>query len=40
MLEVKDLCYKYKNGETVLENINLNVNEGEILAIIREKWFR
>lgn len=40
MLEVKDLNYKYKNGEMVLENINFNVRDGEVVAIIRKKWFR
>ena len=39
MLEVKDLNYKYKNDEMVIENINFNVRDGEVVAIIRKKWF-
>lgn len=27
MLKVKDVSYKYKNGEKVLENINLDVEK-------------
>jgi len=34
MIEVKDLSYNYKNKEQVLENINLNINEGEVVSII------
>lgn len=34
MIEVKDLSYKYKNGEQVLEDVNLQINEGEVVCII------
>ena len=34
MIEINNLCYKYKNGKQVLENINLEVKEGEVVSII------
>ena len=34
MIKVENLDYKYKNGENVLENINLEIQEGEIISII------
>lgn len=39
MIDIKNVNYKYKNGENVLENINIKIKEGELIAIIREKWF-
>ncbi len=35
MVEVKNVCYKYKNGEVVLEDINIKIEEGETLGVIR-----
>lgn len=40
MINIKNLSYKYKNGKTVLENINLKVQDGEVVSIIRKKWVR
>lgn len=34
MIDVKDVSYKYKNGNTVLQNINLQIREGESISII------
>lgn len=34
MIEAQNICYKYKNGEQVLENINLKVKEGEVVSVI------
>lgn len=34
MIEIKNLSYKYKNGNLVLNDINLKINDGEILSII------
>ena len=35
MIEVKNVSYRYKNGKEVLENINLKVQAGEVVSIIR-----
>ena len=34
MIEIKNLNFKYSSGKSVLENINLEIKEGEILSII------
>ena len=34
MIKIKNLSYKYKNGNKVLNNINLNINKGEFVCII------
>ena len=34
MIKVDKLYYKYKSGESVLKNINLEIQEGEIISII------
>lgn len=34
MINIENLNYKYKNGEQVLEDINLKIKEGEIISII------
>ena len=39
MIEITNLNYKYKNGEKIINDINLNIKNGEIISIIREKWF-
>lgn len=34
MIDVSNLDYKYKHGGTVLKDINLRINEGEVISII------
>lgn len=34
MIELKNVYFRYKNENSVLENINLEINEGEIISII------
>ena len=34
MIKVEGVKFKYKNGKTVLHNINLDIKEGEVIAII------
>ena len=34
MITIENLNYKYKNGEQVLEDINLKIKEGEIISVI------
>ena len=34
MIEIKDVTYKYKNGTKAIENLNLEINDGEFIAII------
>lgn len=34
MINIKNLSYKYKNGQVALNNINLNINEGECVCVI------
>jgi len=34
MVEVKNVRYKYKNGDIVLDNINLEVDKGQVVGII------
>ena len=34
MIEINNLTYKYKNGNSVLNNINLKINPSEFVAII------
>lgn len=36
LIEVKNLFFGYSNGEEILKNISLNVNEGDFLAIFGE----
>ena len=33
IVEIKDLCFAY-NGQTVLENVNLNIQQGDFIAMI------
>lgn len=40
MIKIKDVSFKYKNGEEVLENINLEINEGECISIIGKNGSR
>lgn len=34
MIKISNLSYKYKFSENILENINLEINEGEIITIV------
>lgn len=34
MINIEGLSYKYKNGEKVIENLNLEIQEGEVVSII------
>lgn len=34
MIKLENVIYKYKNSENILNGINLDINEGEIIAII------
>ena len=34
MIKIENLNYKYTSGENVLENVNLEIHEGEIISII------
>ena len=34
MIDVSNLDYKYKHSGTVLKDINLRINEGEVVSII------
>ncbi|MBR3697434.1 MAG: ATP-binding cassette domain-containing protein [Clostridia bacterium] len=36
MITVKNLNYKYKTGNFSLDNINLEINDGEFVCIIGE----
>ena len=35
MIKIQNLSYRYKNGKNVLENINIEIREEEVTAIIR-----
>lgn len=34
MIEIKNLNFKYSSGKSVLENMNLEIKEGEVVSII------
>lgn len=34
MIRIENVSYKYKNGEEVLKNINIEIKEGEIVSIV------
>ncbi len=34
MIKIEDVSFRYKNSENVLENINLEINEGEFISIV------
>ena len=38
MIKIEDVSFRYKNSENVLENINLEINEGEFISIVGKKW--
>lgn len=37
MIKLENVYFKYKNENSVLENINLEINEGEIIKYYRKK---
>ncbi len=34
MIQIKNLSFRYSSGKSVLENINLEIKEGEVLSVI------
>jgi len=34
MIKLENVYFKYKNGKSILENVNFEINEGEIISII------
>ncbi|HOV27978.1 MAG TPA: ATP-binding cassette domain-containing protein [Pseudobacteroides sp.] len=34
MIRINNLCYRYRNGNSVLKNLNINIKSGEFAAII------
>ena len=34
MIKLEEVNFKYKNGKEVLKNINLEIQEGEFVAVI------
>ena len=34
IIEISNLCYTYPDGKTALENVNLNISEGESVGIV------
>jgi len=35
MVKIQNLSYRYRNEKNTLENINIEIREGEVTAIIR-----
>ena len=40
MIKLEEVNYKYKNGIEVLKNINLEIQEGEFVAVIGKNGSR
>lgn len=40
MIKLKEVNFKYKNGKEVLKNINLEIQEGEFIAVIGKNGSR
>ncbi len=40
MIKLKEVNFKYKNGKEVLKNINLEIKEGEFVAVIGKNGSR
>ena len=38
LIEVKNLYFSYPAKKDALKNINLDINEGEFICILRRKW--
>ncbi len=34
MISVENVCFKYKNSDYILKNINFSVNDGEVISIV------
>ena len=34
MINIENVCFKYKNSDYILKNINFSVNNGEVIAIV------
>ena len=34
MINLENVCFKYKNSDYILKNINFSVNNGEVIAIV------
>ena len=34
MIKFENVSFKYKNGDTILENLNLDINEGEFISVV------
>lgn len=40
MIKISNLSFKYKNSEDVLKYINLEINDGEFIAIVGKNGSR
>ena len=40
MIKLETVNFKYKNGKEVLKNINLEIQEGEFIAVIGKNGSR
>ena len=40
MIKLQNVSFKYKNGKDVLNDINLEINEGEFICIIGKNGSR
>lgn len=40
MIKLEEVKFKYKNGKEVLKNINLEIQEGEFVAVIGKNGSR
>lgn len=40
MIKLENVNFKYKNGKNVLENINLEIKEGEFISVIGKNGSR
>ena len=40
MIKLEEVNFKYKNGNEVLKNINLEIQEGEFVAVIGKNGSR
>ena len=40
MIKLEEVNFKYKNGKEVLKNINLEIQEGEFIAVIGKNGSR
>lgn len=40
MIKLENVNFRYKNGEDILKDINLEINEGEFISIIGKNGSR